>query len=224
MRLYPLALIAGLLPIITINICYLWAASNGHVEWCIPYIDSCASISATGRQPPESYLYKALMIPSAMVLAAYWWYSCHWLVALGCTARKRRMLVLAIAIPASIGLILYSVMLGSIGEDYRVQRRTGVIMFFGFTYLNQLLTTHLLGHTQLLRQAYSRWLKGLEIGCLAILLVGLTSIALLIIDDDWYHRTDDAFEWIFTLLLCAHVLTTALLWKKTGFRSRLELS
>ncbi len=224
MRLYPLALIAGLLPIITINISYLWAASNGHVGWCIPYIDSCASISATGRQPPESYLFKALIIPSAIVLAAYWWVFCRWLVALGCRARKRRMLVQTIAVAASAGLSLYCVMLGTIGEGYQLQRRTGVIMFFGFTYLNQLLTTRLLSHTPLLRRSYNRWLQGLQIGCLAILLVGLTSITLLLVNADWYYRTDNAFEWSFTLLLCVHLLATGMLWKKTGVRCRLELS
>jgi hypothetical protein len=224
MRLYPLALVAGLLPIITIHISYLWAASNGHVEWCIPYIDSCTSISATGRSPPESYLFKALMIPSAMFLAAYWWYSCHWLVALGCTARKRRMILLAIAIAASVGLIVYSVMLGSIGENYRLHRRIGVTTFFGLSYLAQLLITNLLGNTHLIRQRYSRWLQSLEISCLTVLLVGLTSIAISIIDDDLYHRIDDAFEWTINLLLCTHVVISALLWKKTGFSSKVELT
>ncbi|MEH6472831.1 MAG: hypothetical protein V7752_16445 [Halopseudomonas sp.] len=52
---------------------------------------------------------------------------------------------------------------------------------------------------------------------------GKERVTLLFVDDDGDHRTDDAFEWTFTLLLSVHVLTTAQRWKNRG-RSSLELN
>ncbi|WP_372864418.1 hypothetical protein [Spongiibacter sp.] len=51
-----------------------------------------------------------------------------------------------------------------------------------------------------------------------ILLTGLTSVAISALSEALYHRTDDAFEWTFSLLLCLHVLITARLWQQTDFR------
>ena len=55
MHIAPLALITGLLPLVCVHTTYLIAASHGHVPWCVPYWDSCTSISATGRQLPETF-------------------------------------------------------------------------------------------------------------------------------------------------------------------------
>jgi len=217
MRLYPLSLAASLLPLATIHVCYIWAATNGHVDWCIPYIDSCVSISATGRKTPEYYLFKALMIPSALIFVAYWWLSCRWLVTLGCSAHKSRSTLFCIGIIASIGLILYSIVLGSIGDTYRLQRRIGVTTFFGMTYLAQLLLTYLLGKTSNLCTQHRPWLRIMERVSITILIVGMSSVALSIYDYELYKSTDNAFEWVFTLLLCLHVTITAAMWKKTNF-------
>jgi hypothetical protein len=217
MRLYPISLAAGLLPLTTIHICYIVAASNGHVDWCIPYIDSCTSISATGREQPEYYLFKALMIPSALILVAFWWLSCQWLVTLGCKARKRRSALLCIGFIASIGLILYSVMLGSIDDAHRLSRRIGVTTFFGMTYLAQLLLIYLLANTRNLKIRYLPWLRVLESLAMTVLIVGIASVVLSIYDYELYKRTDNAFEWTFTLLLCLFAVVNAVLWKKTNF-------
>ena len=72
MSLNFLPLLTALLPALAINFCYLLAASQGHVPWCIPYLEGCTSISATGRQAPESYLFRALIIPTAVLLVFYW--------------------------------------------------------------------------------------------------------------------------------------------------------
>lgn len=72
MRLFPLAYAAALLPLFAIHLCYVIAAAAGHVDWCIPYVHSCASISATGRKPAEFFVFKALMLPATVLIAAYW--------------------------------------------------------------------------------------------------------------------------------------------------------
>lgn len=69
MNLRIIALLAATLPFFAVHLTWLLAASYGLVEWCNPYIDSCTSISATGRHAPASYVFRATMLPAAVVLA-----------------------------------------------------------------------------------------------------------------------------------------------------------
>ncbi len=68
-RIVPL--LAALLPFFAVHVTFLVAASYNLVDWCNPYLDSCTSISATGRKPPASYLFRAMMLPSAVIMMAY---------------------------------------------------------------------------------------------------------------------------------------------------------
>ena len=79
MNLRIIALLAATLPFFAVHLTWLVAASYGLVEWCNPYIDSCTSISATGRHAPASYVFRATMLPAAVVLALYWWCNYSWL-------------------------------------------------------------------------------------------------------------------------------------------------
>lgn len=47
--LWWLALAAALSPLLTIHDTFVIAAFEGYISWCIPYWDSCTSISRTGR-------------------------------------------------------------------------------------------------------------------------------------------------------------------------------
>lgn len=218
MRLYPLAYVAGLLPLVTINLTYLLSASHGQVPWCIPYIDSCTSISATGRLPPAYFAFKGLMIPAAMVLMLYWLLNASWLRQLGCPGVKWQRVLIGLGFLAGAGLIFYSVMLGSIGPEYRKPRHTGVLAFFGFTFFAQLLITWLAHQIPTLVQRFGRRLLCLKILMLADLAFGITNIAIGFISPALYDRVNDAFAWNFTLLLCLHVFLTAGLWRGTDWR------
>lgn len=223
MRLFPLAYAAALLPLFAIHLCYVVAAAAGHVDWCFPYLHSCTSISATGRKPPEFFLFKALMLPAAVLIAAYWMLACEWLLQLGCTARRRRRVVWTMGAAGAVGLILYCVMLGAIGEAYQLQRRIGVTAFFGFSYLGHLLLTWLLYQIDAVCRVHARWLSVLLYLGLLMLGVGLLSIALGAAMPQRYDRMEDAFEWIFVLLLCLYVLAVGELWRRTDFRADLSV-
>lgn len=223
MKLYPIAVIAGLLPLIAIHLCYWLAASNGHVEWCIPYFHSCTSISAAGRQPPEFYVFKALMIPAAVFIAAYWWYTCQWLTALGCSGKHTRSIVLVIGIVGCLGLVLYSVMLGAIGDLYRLQRRLGVTTFFALTYLAQVAIIHLLGKIAYVREQLRFCYSALKALSLMIFLLGIAALGISAYDEQIYDGVEDAFEWIVTLFLCLQVLIMAVLWRDTDFKTSVSV-
>ena len=74
-----LPLIAGVLPLIAMFGAFAIGVSYGTLPDCNPIIDGCRSISATGRQPPGSFLFRAIMMPQAIILAFTWYLSWLWL-------------------------------------------------------------------------------------------------------------------------------------------------
>lgn len=204
--LHTLAWAAALLPFATTHISYVVAASGGHVDWCVPYWDSCSSISAAGRQLPEKILFKLGMFPAAMITALLWWSLWRWFDST--PARDRRVSchsMLTLGVLAACFLMLYTAVLGEIGDNYQRLRRTGVTLAFAFTYLAQLLCTRLLFSVD---TAAAKRLAGLLVLLLAI---GITSVIL----DAWlgqgYDTMEDGFEWTMALLLNAWFAGVAVL-------------
>jgi hypothetical protein len=104
---------------------------------------------------------------------------------------------------AALFLVLYTLALGEEGETFRRIRRTGVTLAFAFTFLAQLLCTHLLGLygressdvPLMIRQ--QRLLTLL----LSLLGVGIVSVILDFLLGEGYDRFEDGFEWIMALML-----------------------
>ncbi len=209
--------LAALVPFVAVHVSYVLAASHGHVEWCFPYIDSCTSISATGRQPPESFVFRALMIPSAMIMMAYWWINYGWLSQLATPSDRAwpRRVLLGLGVAACLGLILYVTVLGEVGTAYARARRTGTILFFSFTFLSQLL---LVG--QLRRRLLEPGVRGVLAAmlgvCVTLLAMGILSVVLGAWDQAYYDTVEDAFEWVFSLLLQINFALGYLLWRRAG--------
>lgn len=219
MRVQPISALAVLLPFAGVHLSYLVAASYGHVDWCIPYIDSCTSISATGRQPPASFVFRATMIPSAMILMAFWWINHQWLteasVRYKCINASTNRAMLTLGILASLGLIAYVTVLGEVGRTWQLQRRAGVILFFSFTYLAQLLFVSQLRRLHNHLPGLSRSIVGSMMGvCITLLSLGILTVILDMWDEAWYDTIDDAFEWILALLLQCNFLLMHLIWNR----------
>ncbi len=215
--LWPLALSVALLPLLTIHFSYLLSALEGHVPWCIPHWDSCTSISRTGRFGSAYFLFKGAMIPVALLMIFFWWFTRHWLQQLGASGRSVRLLPW-IGLVAALSLLLYTLALGHVGDGYRLIRRVGVVFAFALTYLAQLLTSASLLHTQL-----HRWGRYLLLWALLTLLVGLSSLLLDALWPELWKQVDDAFEWNLALLINAHALVIAWLWYRSGYSMQLGI-
>jgi hypothetical protein len=220
MNLRFIALLAALLPFAAVHLTWLVAASQGHVDWCNPYLDSCTSISATGRQPPASYLFRATMLPAAVVLALYWWCNYAWLRALpGADGRIRRLRwMLWLGLLASVGLILYVTVLGEAGDAWRFQRRAGTVLFFSFTFLAQLMFAAELRRCSRHVAGISGLAAGMFGVCCLLLALGLLTVVLQAWDGVLYDSVEDAFEWILSLLLQSNFLLGYLVWRRAGWR------
>lgn len=225
---FPFFIAAGcaLLPFIAVHSAYLLAANDSFVPWCNPYIDSCTSISATGRRPPASFVFKGVMLPSAMLIAIYWWLQWRWLTQVA-QERARATWMLSLGLIACLGLVLYVIVLGEVGDWLRLQRKIGTILFFSFTFLAQLLLAASLrssarpetgGDPERLRDI-GRWMLRL---CVLMLALGVGSVVIQSISEAWHDAIEYALEWQLALLLQLNFLLGAVQWYRAPWELRFE--
>tara|TARA_R100001143_G_C3357179_1_gene133188 strand:- start:509 stop:1261 length:753 start_codon:yes stop_codon:yes gene_type:complete len=211
--LYSIAWAAALLPFIASHVSYLLAASAGHVEWCMPYWDSCTSISATGRELPEKIWFKLVMIPGALLSMLFWYCIAAWRRQAADTRLPKSLWSMPLlGTIAALSLIVYTIALGEEGDAYQNLRRTGVVLAFAFTYLAQLLLTRLIGELGRLKNDRHLLLWHSRLFALSSLLlaVGVFSLILDAMLGTDYDRVEDAFEWILALLLNCYFAAVAL--------------
>ncbi|MDY6982604.1 MAG: hypothetical protein SV422_05915 [Pseudomonadota bacterium] len=217
MRIAPFALLTGLLPLLCVHLTYVLAASYGHVEWCVPYWDSCTSISATGRELPEKLVFKLLMLPAAVCALLFWWFAHRWL-HIACRHGSRAML--GTGVVAALFLMLYVVALGE-SNEYRWARQTGIILFFSLTFVAQLcflLRVARSGPRSAVVERVFRWQCG---AALLLLAIGVLSVVL---DAAWpeYDSVEDAFEWVMMLFIAAQFCSHYPLWQASRLRLTIE--
>lgn len=191
-RLSQLAVATALLPIVATNLAYIVAVWFDTVPACIPYIEGCTSISSTGRTNPSQWIFKPVMLLSAVTMVAFF-------IACADRAGRHRLRPDSIVVCAVIGgaaLVVYLAFLGTEGEVYRTLRRYGVSVYFGFVYLAQLLLAR-----RILRSGGEPLPAKCMLGVSALLLViGIGSIPItnFVPDKD---RIENVIEWDFALLL-----------------------
>ena len=214
-RLWWLALGAALVPFLTIHLTFLVSVLEGYVSLCVPYWDSCTSISRTGRYGTAYFIFKGAMLPAAIVGILFWYGNRAWLDQLGLRSAGAAW-VPWLGLVAGLALGIYTVALGHEGDGFNLMRRIGVVLYLSLTFLCELLIS------AALRQHPTWSCKGRRLLglCQLTLAIGILSVLLNALAPDLYRRTDDAFEWVFALLINVHALWLALLWRKSGFRVR----
>ena len=208
--LWPLALAAALLPVLTTHLCFLVSAGQGHIDWCFPYWEGCSSISRAGRHGLAYFLFKGGMIPACVLLAAFWWGNRVWLQTLGST---RGRWIGWLGLFGSLSLLAYTLTLGHRGDEFNLVRRIGVIGYFGLTFIAQVQ----LGAALLRLPGWQQAGRRLLMLSAVMLAIGLLSVVLGVIHPDRYDDMEDGFEWTLALLMDGHGLWVALLWRRAGF-------
>ena len=132
--------IVGILPVIGITLAYWLNIRAGVQTSCMPLLDGCTSISATGRYMPGSLPFRAALLPQAAFLVVFWWIGMMWLEKLVPTTKNSKMIFVFGAIGA-IALVLYVTFLGSHLPFYEFMKRFGIYFYFLGTALAQILLT-----------------------------------------------------------------------------------
>lgn len=210
-----IALLAGVVPVLAANLGYLISLHYEVAAVCNPYLQGCLSVSAANRNEPAIFLFRALMIPEACLLAAHWWLAQRWLAELGDRSR-RALAVQWVGLIGALFLILYVVFLGTVGEVYQFMRRFGITIFFAFTFLAQLLYVERLVRARAaqLVTAADRSISVLLWLTVGLLGAGLASIPVQHIWD--LNTVENVIEWWFSLALAAFFPINAWIWWRDG--------
>lgn len=211
-----LAILITLLPLFAVNGAYLMSAWHEHVAWCFPYIQGCTTISQAGRSGDTIFMFRAVMMTQAVLLIWFWLFVKQWLDLLHHRHTAAANIICWLGITGALCLILYIDFLGTHGEMNRFMRRYGVIIYFTFTPLAQLLLLN-----QLLRLKATS--PTLEINhkvltfqlviLLLILLIGIISLVLNYSGNKSYE-SENIIEWNFSLLMTLYFAGNIILWKK----------
>lgn len=217
--LAPLALLTALVPVIAVHGAWLVSLANAYIPQCNPYVEGCTSISAAGRHGLANYLFKAFMLPYATLLGLFW-LACHrWLRELGDPTGPALRWMPWLGVIAAVFLVLYATFLGSEGDFYRLLRRYGVIVFFAFNFLAQiLLTKRLYALERSHMPALPRWVPRAKLAlCSLTLLLGLANVAggALLVDNDAF---ENVIEWNVALVMTLFFLVTWVAWRRTDYR------
>lgn len=212
---YVLPLWAAIVPFATINISYLMAMSLEHVPVCLTYLSGCTSVSSTGRTLPESLIFRAGMLSSAVILGLMW-YRCATFLQLGGRAVARTNLLRLFGFLAAVSLATYAVTLGLREDEYRFIRRIGIN---GFALSNVVTQVIFIGLYKPMRIEATRVLyRWLIVLCVILPLLGFaTELA------KWLgvprHQANNTVAWNAFLVVSVFYAIVARIWWLHDFSS-----
>ena len=228
MLLRVLPLITGLLPIVAIHLSLLIAINAGSIPACIPYIEGCVSISATGRYPPASFLFKAVMMAESVVMIAYWLLNVAWLRSLeklhgwpgngGAT-------IGVLGTGGALFLMLYVTFLGTQEPFYEFMRRFGIYFYFALSIVAQILLAlkskqlgNILQMSSMIRIASFQLALATAPFALGVLILTLKAT---LADPG---PAENVIEWISALLMHMYFVLSYFSWRDSGFAMRYLLN
>lgn len=215
-----LPLIAGIVPFVGVHVCYVVAVEFGHLPACIPYVDGCTSISATGRYPPANLLFRAIELPIAALLAVIWYFSVAWLRALDPElGRKMAVAILVSGVTGALSLIVYVTFLGTSGPVYEFMRRFGIYLYFLGTTLAQLFVA--LSLRKIRSDVLGRLPQVLFWLCVLIFMLGIFNLAQKsLLEYATADALENSIEWYALTMMHAYFVVLYFAWRRTGFDVR----
>lgn len=207
--LWPLALACALLPVLTVHLAWWLSVADGHIPFCIPYLEGCTSISRAARHGLGNHVFRAIMLPTAMLQILLWLGARQWLAARHSNAWAGWSLPW-LGLVAGVFLILYGTFLGTEGDIYRLLRRYGVVLYFAATFVAQLVLQRAL--RDLPAHPSRRGMLGVCLGMLALGLIS-TAVTAVVIDPAAKDRWENVLEWNLGALLTLWFALLAWRWR-----------
>lgn len=211
-----LPLFAGIAPIVGVSCAYWLGVRYDVLPSCMPLIDGCTSISATGRNMPGRIVFRSVMFPQSALLIVVWCLAARWLRDM----TQSRNAATAITISGCIGalaLVVYVATLGTKTPLYDFMRRFGVYFYFLGTAVAQLtLAISLLAHAKrTMTISLKRIATGMLWLCALPFALGFLNLALKAVLDD-PDFTENRIEWISALLMQFYFVVLYVAWRDTG--------
>lgn len=223
MPVWPLALLAGLLPLVATLVAWAVSTSEGLIPACNPFVDGCVSVSRAARHGLANHLFRAVMLPAAVLQGLCWLLAARWL---GTLLPPYRLLAALAPLGgvASVALVLYGTFLGTEGVVYRWLRQYGTVVYFGGTCICLLIAG---GGVQRAvragRLALARWVEHAMVA-LAVTLVTLgllNALVAALLGDEIKGRMENVTEWWGALIFVLGFFALAVIWRRVGLVVRL---
>ena len=217
MLVRSLPLFAGIAPILGVTFAYRLGVSYGVLPSCIPFIDGCTSISATGRNMPGSLVFRSVMFPQSVLLMVVWYLAGRWIRNM----TPSRMSAVTITVSGCIGalaLVVYVATLGTRTPLYDFMRRFGVYFYFLGSATAQLtLAIVFLAHAKRTAElSLQRIATTMLWLCALPFALGVLNFVLKAVLDD-ADFAENRIEWISALLMQFYFLVLYSAWRDTGF-------
>ena len=203
-------LIAFILPILTVLISYYLSIKFDYVQFCIPNIDGCTSISQVGRYPPINYFFKTFMFISIFIIFIYW--KSNYTLLSHNNSLLLYKITFLLGIFSVIFFALYITFLGE-GDYYRFFRRIGIFIYIFFTVISELLlsisykkNSYLFKNDKIIKFKYY---FNLVLSTFGLILLPL--VIYKIID---YPNFKNIVSWNYFILIQINFLITFFCWKK----------
>ncbi|NNF40835.1 MAG: hypothetical protein HKN64_05610 [Woeseiaceae bacterium] len=217
MFIRSLPLLAGVLPVVGVTLAYGLGVHHAVLPSCLPLLDGCTSISATGRYLPGSLLFRAVMLPQSVVLVFVWYFSARWLRELVPENRAAPVILIA-GLVGALALVLYVSLLGTKAPLYEFMRRFGIYFYFLGTAVAQVaLATSLWRYANRNVRDALRWIAaGMLLLCSLPFFLGVLNIVLksVLADAD---LVENRIEWTAALLMQAYFVLLHRAWVESRF-------
>lgn len=224
LALWPLALLAGLLPLVAALSAMALSMYQGLVPVCNPFIEGCVSVSRAARSGLPNLIFQLLMVPAATLQALVWVLASRWLSPLHQPVSRGVRLLVPLGLAAAIALVLYATFLGTEGQAYRWLRRYGTVIYFGATCLCLLLLGRaLLAVSPGLVRVLSLWqARSLVAMAVALPLLGVgNAIVAALFDEALKTQVENVTEWWGSLCFVLGFFLIAALWHRAGLALQL---
>jgi hypothetical protein len=222
--LWPLPLVAGVLPALAAPIAFAISVEHQLIPACNPFVEGCASVSRAARHGLANYLFRAMVMPAAVLQALTWWLVAAWLLRLQALTARRARSHGATGVAAGLILIVYASFLGTDGEIYRWLRRYGIVFYFGFTVICMLLVA---GGARARTWQTARWAPATLLAlCAALPALGLINAfaPLYLPRETARDAIENITEWWAGAVFSVFFVVLARLWALTRFGARLQAS
>ena len=208
-----LPLFVGIVPVIGVAAAFWLNVQAGVLPGCIPMLDGCTSISATGRYLPGSMPFRAVLLPQAAFLVVLWWICIEWLKQVVPASRVRHV-VLFSGVVGAVALVVYVTFLGTKQPFYEFMRHFGIYFYFFGTAISQIVLTAAMLHSRL------RIAMLCVIGTPFALGVINWAQKLLLSDSDIF---ENRIEWISALLMQVWFVLLYFAWRKSGLTVSVQM-
>jgi hypothetical protein len=208
---HSVALTAALLPSLLFPVTYLIAASQGHIDWCVPIVSGCTDITHTGLRYPESHLFRIVLCIGSLAIAATWLLAFEW-TKLQCNATTRRDRRIRIeGVTAGLGLFVGTIVLQGPDNTLWSVHGIGANLYFLLGYIAVVSYTHRL--REIAGQGGLTSARSLQVKRIIVWAMTLMIVLVVIFRIIGWREARRTIQWLAAYSFMIYYLSLALDWR-----------